>query len=83
MLEGMNSLPLILQIVLMIPVVVGFTLFVCAPEIIANWIGSKRDELRRERAQQAELDRKIAIAEAASVARARGETFVPPADYDR
>lgn len=79
----MSSLPLILQIILAIPTLVGFTLVVCAPEIIADWIGSKRDDLRRERAQQAELDRKIAIAEAAAAARARGEAFVPPADYDR
>lgn len=83
MLEGMDRLPLILQIVLLIPLVFGATLFFCAPEIIANWIYSRRDDLRREAAQQAELDRKIAIAEAAAAARARGETFVPPADYDR
>jgi hypothetical protein len=79
----MGSLPLILQILLAIPILVGATLFLCGPEIIGAWIDSKRDDLRRERAQQAELDRKISIAEAAIAARARGETFVPPKDYDR
>ncbi|HEU0098428.1 MAG TPA: hypothetical protein VFQ67_06585 [Allosphingosinicella sp.] len=79
----MNDLPLTLQIILAIPILVGATLFLCAPEILANWIVSKRDDSRRERAQLAELDRKIAIAEAAAAARARGEPFLPPADYDR
>ncbi|HEX8126283.1 MAG TPA: hypothetical protein VF548_11935 [Allosphingosinicella sp.] len=79
----MNGLPLILQIVLAIPILVGATFFLCAPELVGNWIAVKRDDLRRERAQQSELDRKIAIAEAAAAARARGEAFVPPADYDR
>ena len=32
---------------------------------------------------QAELARKCAIADAAIAARARGEPFTPPADYDR
>lgn len=32
---------------------------------------------------QAEIARKCAIADQAIAARARGETFVPPADYDR
>jgi hypothetical protein len=79
----MNSLPLILQIVLVIPILVVATFVLGAPELLGNWIAWKRDELRREQAQQAELDRKIAIAEAAGAARARGERFVPPADYDR
>ena len=81
--EGMSSLPLILQILLMIPVVVAATFFLSGPEMIGAWIEWKRDDLKRERAQQAELDRKIAIAEAAAAARARGETFVPPSDYAR
>jgi len=32
---------------------------------------------------QKELERKWAIADAAIEARKRGETFIPPADYDR
>lgn len=32
---------------------------------------------------QAEIERKVRIAEQAQAARARGETYVPPADYDR
>jgi len=32
---------------------------------------------------QAEIERKVRIAEEAQAARARGETYVPPADYDR
>ena len=79
----MNSLPLTLQIVLVVPILVVATFVLGAPELFGNWIAWKRDEMQREAAQQAELDRKIAIAEAASAARARGERFVPPADYDR
>lgn len=57
---------------------------VCAaPELLAGLISDRQYELERELRRQAELDRKTAIAEAAIAARARGETFVPPADYDR
>ncbi len=79
----MSSLPLILQILLAAPILFGLVLVVTAPEMIGGWLSWKRDEVERERAQQAELERKLAIAEAAIVARNRGETFVPPADYDR
>ncbi|HEX8238670.1 MAG TPA: hypothetical protein VF574_02915 [Allosphingosinicella sp.] len=79
----MDRLPLSLQIVLAIPILFAATFLLAAPELIGNWVAWKRDELQRERAQQAELDRKIAIAVAAAPARAQGETFVPPSDYDR
>lgn len=32
---------------------------------------------------QAEISRKVRIAEEAQAARRRGETYIPPADYDR
>ena len=40
----------------------------------------KSDEANRI---QAEIDRKCAIADQAIAARARGETYIPPSDYDR
>jgi hypothetical protein len=56
---------------------------VSAPYWLAGFASSKRDEWERQLLQQAELDRKIAIAEAGMAARARGEAFVPPPDYGR
>ena len=57
---------------------------VCAlPQLLAGWAGERRDRYVKEVAQQNEIARKVAIAEAAIEARKRGETFVPPADYDR
>ena len=41
----------------------------------------KRDADRAK--VQSELDRKTAIADAAIAARARGESYTPPANYDR
>lgn len=55
----------------------------CAPQLLASLGESRVDAFERDLRQRAELDRKIAIAEAAAAARARGEPFVPPEDYDR
>ena len=57
---------------------------VCAaPQLLAGMASEQMDKFEREARQQAEIARKVAIAEAAIEARKRGETFVPPADYDR
>lgn len=64
-------------------VMIAVGAFVAAPELLAGLISERRDQFEARLRQQAELDRKTAIAEAAIAARARGETFVPPADYDR
>ena len=79
----MDSLPLFLQALAAIAVLIGYVLVVNAPGILAGLAQSKRDDFEREMLQQAEIERKLAIAEAAIAARQRGETFVPPADYDR
>lgn len=49
-----------------------------------SWLVRSRVEADHKRDEvQAELERKCAIADAAIAARARGESFTPPADYDR
>ena len=66
-----------------------FVLFVAvgavgaAPMMLASWASERRDKFEQDIIQQAEIARKVAIAEAAIEARKRGETFVPPDDYDR
>ena len=79
----MNDLPVFLQALAAIAVLIGYVMIVNAPGILASRLQAKRDDFEREMAQQAEIERKLAIAEAAFAARQRGETFVPPADYDR
>ena len=64
-------------------VMIAVGAFFAAPELLAGLIWERQDQFERKLRQQAELDRKTAIAEAAIAARARGEAFVPPADYDR
>jgi hypothetical protein len=57
------------------------------PSSIVQIFWDVRDRRARQSAQadrvQAEIERKCAIAEEAQAARRRGETYVPPADYDR
>jgi hypothetical protein len=79
----MNDLPVFLQALAAIAVLIGYVLVVNAPGILASRFQANRDDFEREMAQQAEIERKLAIAEAAAAARQRGERFVPPADYDR
>lgn len=66
-----------------VAVLIAVVAFFAAPELLAGLVSERRDRFEARLRQQAELDRKTAIAEAAIAARARGETFVPPADYDR
>ena len=79
----MSELPVIVQLLLALPLLIGWVLIASAPQLLGSWAEAKRDDHERQMAQQAELERKLAIAEAAIAARARGEPFVPPADYDR
>lgn len=79
----MNSLPVLLQVVLCGILLIGLVLVLNAPQVLAEWASDQRREAARRAVQQAELERKLAIAEAARAARARGEPFVPPPDYDR
>ena len=54
-----------------------------APQILLDVASSRRRKFEQDAIQQSEIARKVAIAEAAIAARQRGETYVPPADYDR
>ena len=64
-------------------VMIGAFVAQCWPEILTGLFQARRDREEREKFQQAEIARKTAIADAAIAARARGEKFIPPADYDR
>jgi hypothetical protein len=55
----------------------------CWPQILASIFEGRQEQAEKQWLQQQELARKNAIADAAIAARARGEKFVPPADYDR
>lgn len=79
----MNNLPDVLQLLVGAIVMIGFVLVVNAPQFLAEWAHDKQRQAERDAIQQGEIERKLAIAEAAIAARARGETFVPPADYAR
>lgn len=79
----MSNLPDILQLMVGAVVIIGLVFIVNAPQFLAEWAHDKRRQAERQAVQQAEIERKLAIAEAANAARARGETFIPPADYDR
>ena len=83
MVGTMSSLPDAVQLVLGSLALIAMLAIPAAPELLRGWLDSRQEEERRAAHRDAELDRKIAIAEAAQAARARGETFTPPADYDR
>ncbi|MEO5772909.1 MAG: hypothetical protein ABIQ32_02155 [Sphingomicrobium sp.] len=55
----------------------------CWPQILAELFVVRKAALEEDDLQQEEIARKTTIADAAIAARARGEKFVPPADYDR
>ena len=79
----MSSVTGFLQLMAVVGVMIGFMVFVCLPDILFSLARDRRDAQERDLVQEAELERKLAIAEAAIAARKRGEAFVPPADYDR
>jgi hypothetical protein len=79
----MNSLPDIVQLVIGLLFIAGVAMVASAPEMLGALVEARRDALKRSAIVQAELDRKIAIAEASQAARQRGEAFTPPVDYDR
>lgn len=72
-----------LYLVAGIVMIAGFILVASAPALLAGMVATRVEDEREAMLQEAELERKLAIADAAAAARARGETFVPPADYDR
>jgi len=73
----------LLQILVLIGAFLVFGAIACLP----NWLGIAASNALRnseqEMLQQAEIMRKVRIAEEAQAARRRGETFIPPADYNR
>jgi Tfp pilus assembly protein PilN len=79
----MNNLPDVLQLLVGAIVMIGVALVLNGPQFLAEWAHDKQRQAERAATQQAEIERKLAIAEAAIAARGRGETFVPPADYAR
>jgi hypothetical protein len=76
---AMSGIVQFAELLLANPALLAVIAFLNAPELFAD----RRCEAERDFVRQAELEREIAIAEAAMAARRRGETFVPPRDYDR
>ena len=79
----MQTVDGLLQILALIGAFLVFGAIACLP----NWLGIAASNAMRdsehEMLQQAEIMRKVRIAEEAQAARRRGETYIPPADYDR
>ena len=80
----MRSVPFIL--LWGIPVLIGFAILSVIQNplwFVTSIMGERIDRQRKRDLIQFELDRKTMIADAAIAARARGESYTPPADYDR
>ena len=70
----------LLDLLAVFGVLAVFMAVIAAP----SWLASdKLEDFEQQAIRQAEIERKVAIAEAAAEARRRGQPFVPPADYDR
>jgi len=61
----------------------AFGVIACLPDWLRLAAGRGLASAEQSILQQAEIERKVRIAEEARAARERGETYVPPADYDR
>lgn len=61
----------------------GFGVIACLPNWLGRAAGRSMGSAEAEILVQAEIERKVRIAEEARAARLRGETYVPPADYAR
>ena len=79
----MSSLSGLIELIAVCGAFIAVALVYGAPMMFAQWAGDRRQKLEDDIVRQAEIARKVAIAEAAAEARRRGEPFVPPADYDR
>ena len=79
----MNDLSSLIQLIAAPAVVIAIGAVCAAPMILSGWATDRRQKFENDLIAQSEIARKVAIAEAAIDARKRGETFVPPHDYDR
>ena len=79
----MNDLPNLIQLIAATAFLIAIGAVCAAPMILSGWATDRRQKFEDDLIAQSEIARKVAIAEAAIEARKRGETFVPPADYDR
>ena len=78
-----TGLPPVIELILVLLFFGGGSILLAWPLLLAGWADGRRAKFERDLIVQAEIARKVAIAEAANEARKRGEKFVPPADYDR
>ena len=79
----MSDLPSLIQLIAATAVFIAIGAVCAAPMILSNWASDRQQKFEDDLIAQAEIARKVAIAEAAIAARKRGERFVPPDDYDR
>jgi hypothetical protein len=73
----------LVQLIAALAVFIAVGAVCAAPTLLLYWAGDRRDKFEQDIIRQSEIQRKVAIAEAAIEARKRGETFVPPDDYAR
>ena len=75
---AMSSAADLVQVIAFFGMFIAVGAVAAAPQLLAGWASDRRDRVLKEAACQAEIERQLAIA-----ARQRGETYVPPSDYDR
>jgi hypothetical protein len=79
----MHTLENLWTLFVLIVAFLGFGVVACLPNWLGRLAGRSLGDAQESLIRQTEIERKVMIAEEARAARARGETYVPPADYDR
>ena len=79
----MGDLSALIELVVVAGAFIAVGAVLAAPMLLRGWADDRRYKFEQDLIRQSEIDRKVAIAEAAIEARKRGEKFVPPDDYAR
>ena len=79
----MSSASDLLELIVTVAMFIAVGAVCAAPRLLVGWVEDRRSKFEQDAIRQSEIQRKVAIAEAAIEARKRGETFVPPVDYAR
>jgi hypothetical protein len=79
----MSSASDLLELIAAVGAFIAVGAVFASPMLLAGWADDRRYKFEQELICQSEIERKVAIAEAAIEARKRGEKFVPPDDYAR
>ena len=79
----MSSASAFLELIVSVGLFIAVGAVFAAPRLLVDWAEDRQYKFEQDLIRQSEIQRKVAIAEAAIEARKRGETFVPPDDYAR